>query len=526
MVYKNFRVTSCYLADRYLTDWRAEQNMLVTAYRSEEKALEKIRGSVVEHYKLLWDYCEELKRTNIGTTALVEGHVGEFRRLYICIGALRDGFIRGCIRVIGVDGCFLKTELGGQLLTAVGVDANNGMYLVVYAVVEVENGDNWKWFLELLKDDLHIHSSQHWIFISDQQKGLTNAIGTLFENLEHRMCVRHLYNNFSFCHKGLALKNCLWDVARATTISQWRQHVQRMMDLDPAAYGWLEEKPASQWSKSHFREWNQCDMLLNNLCESFNSTIVAVKEKPILTMLEDIRVYLMRRIVSRRESCYRWTTAVGPRMQKILDKNGKLARFQWAEYAGNEKFQVRHNVGIVLHALDLRARTCTCRGWQLSGIACSHVIASIISRGLNVLEFVDDIYKKDAYMRTYTPSISPITGPDAWPTPGLNPLTPPVYTKRPRRPKKNRINEPNEVASSMHKLSACSGYNIALWEPFLMFMYWIFLFQSSIDWWMNCVSDSQGLLSWCVSIGGIWKKTWNSLAKFFLKVRDVIRKYF
>ncbi|XP_022886518.1 uncharacterized protein LOC111402448 [Olea europaea var. sylvestris] len=162
MVYKNFRVTSSYLADRYLVDWRAEQNMSVTvfmervkqdglgdisawqAYRSKEKALEKIRGSVVEHYKLLWDYYEEIKRTNIGTTALVEGHAGEFRWLYICIGALRDGFIRGCRRVIRVDGCFLKTELGGQLLTAVGVDANNGMYPVAYVVVEVENGDNWK----------------------------------------------------------------------------------------------------------------------------------------------------------------------------------------------------------------------------------------------------------------------------------------------------------------------------------------------------------------------------------------------
>ncbi|XP_022862880.1 uncharacterized protein LOC111383052 [Olea europaea var. sylvestris] len=283
MVYKNFRVTSSYLANRYLADWRAEQNMSVTTfmervkrdglgdisawqvYRLKEKALEKIRGSVVEHYKLPWDYCEELKRTNIGTIALVEGHVGEFRQLYICIGALRDGFIRGCRGVIRVDGCFLKTELGGQLLTTIGVDANNGIYSVAYVVVEVENGDNWKWFLELLEDDLHIHNSQHWIFISDKQKGLTNAIGTLFENSEH--CVRHLYNNFSVCHKGLALKNCLWDAARATTISQWRQHMQRMMDLDPTAYGWLEKKLASHWSKYHSKEWNQCDMLLTNLCE-------------------------------------------------------------------------------------------------------------------------------------------------------------------------------------------------------------------------------------------------------------------
>lgn len=56
------------------------------------------------------------------------------------------------------------------------VDASNGMYPMAYVVDEVENEDNWRWFLELLKDDLHIHVSRHWTFIFDKQKGLTDAI--------------------------------------------------------------------------------------------------------------------------------------------------------------------------------------------------------------------------------------------------------------------------------------------------------------------------------------------------------------
>lgn len=113
-----------------------------------------------------------------------------------------------------------------------------------------------------------------------------------------------------------------------------------MLDWDPTTYGWLELKLATNWGKSHFREWTQCDMLLKNLCESFNSTIVNAKEKPILTMLEKTRVYLMKKIIVCRESCDRWTTIIGPRIQKILDTNSKLARIEWDEYVGNEKFQV------------------------------------------------------------------------------------------------------------------------------------------------------------------------------------------
>ncbi|XP_022897700.1 uncharacterized protein LOC111411397 [Olea europaea var. sylvestris] len=168
----------------------------------------------------------------------------------------------------------------------------------------------------------------------------------------------------------------------------------------------------------------------------------------------------MKRIVARREATVRWTSFVGPRIQKILEKNSKLSRFEWDEYAGNEKFQVRHNAGIIVHSVDLRARTCTCRGWQLSGIPCCHVIALLVSRGLNVVDYVHAVYKKDCYLITYTPSISPITGPDSWPSPGLNLLRPPAYTKKVWRPKKNRRKQKNEVeSSSQAKKSRMSSQN-------------------------------------------------------------------
>ncbi|KAL2471215.1 Uncharacterized protein Adt_39351 [Abeliophyllum distichum] len=77
------------------------------------------------------------------------GDVREFRRMYICLGALKKGFRSGCRRVIGLDGCFLKGENGGHMLTAVGIDANNRMYPLAYAVVESENSSIWKWFLDI-----------------------------------------------------------------------------------------------------------------------------------------------------------------------------------------------------------------------------------------------------------------------------------------------------------------------------------------------------------------------------------------
>ena len=72
---------------------------------------------------------------------------------------------------IGLDGCFLKGKYGGELLTAVARDANDQMLPLAYAIVEVEKKETWKWFLEILVDDLG-RPEVCWActFMLDQQK--------------------------------------------------------------------------------------------------------------------------------------------------------------------------------------------------------------------------------------------------------------------------------------------------------------------------------------------------------------------
>ncbi|CAI9302924.1 unnamed protein product [Lactuca saligna] len=68
--------------------------------------------------------------------------------------SIKDGWIKGCRRLIGVDGCFLKDICRGELLKAVVKDANNQMYPLAWAVVLVENKETWMWFVDLLLEDI------------------------------------------------------------------------------------------------------------------------------------------------------------------------------------------------------------------------------------------------------------------------------------------------------------------------------------------------------------------------------------
>ena len=83
---------------------------------------------------------------------------------------MKDGWSQGCRRIIGLDGCFLKHTCKGELLTAMGRDANNQMYPIAWAVVKVENYENWAWFLTLVHDDLNLQEGRGLTLISDAQK--------------------------------------------------------------------------------------------------------------------------------------------------------------------------------------------------------------------------------------------------------------------------------------------------------------------------------------------------------------------
>ena len=66
------------------------------------------------------------------------------------------------------------------------------------------------------------------------------------------------------------------------------------------AWEWLTKLDPQQWTRSHFSELPKSDVLLNNMCESFNATILEARDKPIITLLELVRGYIMKCIISKR----------------------------------------------------------------------------------------------------------------------------------------------------------------------------------------------------------------------------------
>ncbi|WOL00674.1 hypothetical protein Cni_G09387 [Canna indica] len=430
-----------------------------TAFNALKKTKNIMEGTAKEQYANLRRYLAEMLRaSNHNTCKLqIERPQGSlqpiFQRLYMCFEGSKKGFLQGCRPFIGVDGCHLKTKYGGVLLVAVGRDANDQYFPLAFAVVESETKDSWKFLLELLLDDIGDVRTHRWVFMSDQQKGLLPVFDELLHGVEHRFCLRHLYNNFKKKFgAGLMMKTLMHGAANATFAGAHREKMEQIKAIYKEAYDWLEAIPKQAWCRSAFSFYPKCYVLMNNISEAFNSTILEARDKPIITMFEWIRSYLMCRAASHREKFTRYEGVVMPKIRRRLDKEIESSDNWFPKLSGEMILEVTHINLVEKFIVDLNKHTCTCNFWDLVGIPCRHAVASIFHKGFNLVDYVADCYKREAYHRYYNHMISPINGQNMWPKVEQEPLLPPIFKRRAGRPLKLRRREPDEPTDKVTKL--------------------------------------------------------------------------
>ncbi|GJW76436.1 retrovirus-related pol polyprotein from transposon TNT 1-94 [Tanacetum coccineum] len=352
------------------------------AFRAKAKAEVHLKGDQEQQYALLRDYCDALKKANPNTTVKIDvyrvdnphGNVRRFKRIYVCLGPLKDGFRASRRQLLGLDGALMKGNYPGQMIIAVSMDANNGLYPIEYGIVESESKDSWTWFLSCLRDDFDLYANLNFTFIIDRQKGPLPALQDLFPAAEHRYCC-----------------------ATAKT----EVHFKRAMD--------------------EFKGYNRttrranCDLLINNIYEVFNRQLLEARDSHVITALEYVREYLMKRIVIVQKVIEKSQGPLTPTVTKIFNVIKEKASQSTVVWDGAEQFQVnegRQNLVV----MNLANRSCSCRKWEVSGIPCKHAIAcnfNMTDNGMQVglLEnLVHQSMRLQTWKTVYSFKINPVHG--------------------------------------------------------------------------------------------------------------------
>nr|GEV68009.1 pentatricopeptide repeat-containing protein [Tanacetum cinerariifolium] len=223
------------------------------------------------------------------------------------------GYLR---RVIALDGCFLKKSNSEENLTVVGRDGNNHIFPVASSVVTVENKDNWSWFLDLLADDFEVPNGNGLTFISDQHKGLIDAVKEIIPLVEHHQCARHIYEGFRKQFGGVEFRLLFWAASKATYQQLFQKIIEKIKRANPKSHDYLMKKYPKTWSRAYFNEGICCEAAKNGFSECFNSVLVSVRHKPIITMLESMRVIIMERMNTMRHLMEKWNGEICQNIQK------------------------------------------------------------------------------------------------------------------------------------------------------------------------------------------------------------------
>ncbi|XP_074314469.1 uncharacterized protein LOC141649686 [Silene latifolia] len=186
------------------------------------------------------------------------------------------------------------------------------------------------------------------------------------------------------------------------------------------------------------------------MCESFNAVLKEVRDKPIITFMEWIRRYVMKRHYDKKVGVQGYEGRVMPFVTKYLKWVDNEARFCTLLPSISGEFEVQHRG--VQKAVNLGNRTCSCRHWELSGLPCPHAIVCIRDQREEELDYVDEAYTKATYVKAFEHAIAAMPGYQDWEKVGQVSPLPPPFKKMPGRPKmKKRRREAGEESNGQQK---------------------------------------------------------------------------
>ncbi|KAG7572603.1 Zinc finger SWIM-type [Arabidopsis suecica] len=389
------------IPDIILDELRVSINYM-KAWHSKERAVIEARGTAEDSYKLLVVYLHLLKQTNSGTVydVVTTGYGTskcKFKYLFFAIGACIHAaqFMR---KVLIIDATTIKAKFRGCLLTASFQDVNFQIMPLGFGVVNSENEDAWTWFFTQLMSI--VPDADDLVIVSDRHNAIYAAMRKVYPTAKHGSCVVHT------------------EMSRADIGKRY-------------------------------------NIMSSNVAESLNAAMAKALEFPIVSMVETIRMMLMRWFYCRRVKANKHLSPVTPEVEEILMKHLSESGGLGVAPASEAIYQVS-NSKYVAFIVNLNAKTCSCKVFETLGIPCYHALAAARAHGVPIPEMVDNHYKTGEWINAYSAVLMHVPNVEDADVPQElvdDETNPPQVNPGPDRPKKRRIPSIGETVGRKKKRS-------------------------------------------------------------------------
>ncbi|XP_052621981.1 uncharacterized protein LOC111915124 [Lactuca sativa] len=359
-----------------------------------------LRAEIVETL----GYTPSYKKLWVGKQKAIEHVFGNWEeRVFWAFAPSIKGF-HYCRTVISIDGTHLYGKYKGKMLIAMGVDGNNQILPLAFAIVENESYDTWDWFLSHVKN--HVVKDREGIcLISDRHGGILKAVNEhgspwLEPRGFHRYCLRHFISNFYDKFRNSELKALAYRADSQNQIRKFNYIMEEIGKLNPRAREWLESHPLNRWTLAH-DGGRRYGLLTTNLSEIFNSVLKGS---------------------SSQANGDTHTPHVVVKQVALMAKASAHSLRSFNREKGI--FELITQRGRNVQVVNLEQKTCTCGKWEAFKYPCSHVLSACAKLSLNSWQYVDKCYSIEYYCATWASEFSPLPHEAYWPQSPFNELLP------------------------------------------------------------------------------------------------------
>ena len=135
-----------------------------------------------------------------------------------------------------------------MLLVACGIDANDKVVPIAWALVPIENEVWWTWFLGYLKHCISTLESEDYIFISDREKGMATIVSTVFDKSINLHCCQHIADNVVASYRNKC-RSLFWACARAKTKVAFQSALEALKKENAHAGEYVDNIPHNTWTR-------------------------------------------------------------------------------------------------------------------------------------------------------------------------------------------------------------------------------------------------------------------------------------
>jgi MULE transposase domain/MuDR family transposase len=140
------------------------------AYRAKQAIRDEIWGNESDCFALFPDYIARFQAADPQNFAAIQVQNGIFEAAFFAPAGLRKAG-KHLRPFTAIDGTHTKSQYRMMLLVACGIDANDHVVPLAWALVPIENHEWWTWFLNYLAYTFPSFRTLNHIFISDREKG-------------------------------------------------------------------------------------------------------------------------------------------------------------------------------------------------------------------------------------------------------------------------------------------------------------------------------------------------------------------